>query len=112
MKAGLCFTFLALGWLVGCAHSAVKPVKPSEVRVTTNRLEVERCTFIREFFVDFGGVGSLGSPGDPTPTQSAAPLTVLLAAELQKVAAEAGGDTVLVVETKPSSYGEAYLCRK
>ena len=113
MNARLYCSLLALGSLIGCAHTATKPVvKPSEVRVTTKRFDVKRCRFIRDVYVDSG------VPLSDSLTPRPAPLTIRNVEELRKVTAEAGGDTVLAILEDKESFqadalaGEAYLCRK
>jgi hypothetical protein len=104
MKPPLCFTFLALGWLVGCAHSAIKPVrvKPSEIRVTTNPVEVKRCAFVRTVL-----------PGPQVPYAfEQFPMSVADREELRKKASDAGGDTVLAIVDNLMVSGDVYICRK
>ena len=104
MKPRLCLTFLALGWLVGCAHSAAKPrrVKPAEIRVTTNPVEVKRCAFVGTVL-----------PGPEVPyALEEFPISVADREDLRKKASDAGGDTVLAIVDDRMVSGDVYLCRK
>lgn len=104
MQPRLCFTFLALVWFLGCAHGAVNPVrvKPSEIRVTTNPVEVKRCAFVRTVL-----------PGPEVPYAfEEFPISVADREELRKKASEAGGDTVLAIVDNRMVSGDVYLCRK
>ena len=104
---------LLLACSIGCLHGRAKPspvIDRSEVRATTNLQEVKGCALIRSILSDSRISEHLPAPEGPEST----PLEVAAIQTLKLQAAEAGGDTVLVIVGSGGKIfgGEAYRCKR